>query len=452
MKKFFIFFLAILLLSSLALTKNEITVTTQATEMVIKTRLAEYHIDLEKGTFKDVYLVFDRRKYIYKYDKDGFDLISPEGTVLSVSNFKLQNSENLNGVFKGNVELYFEYSYKGNTIEKRFIFENGPYYSYKVTVKGLTDGFKIALPRVGPPEYDRYKDGVFLSYYSKNKTVFFSVFESPGKLSLDSGTPFYTVNGDFSSHNYMGPVKLTLMKPIINDHYDWLKGVLPTLPKAKSWYDPIFYGMVEFLGFFYRLTGNYGWAIIIFTIIVRLILYPLYHLQTKSMIKMRQIQPKVEQIRKKYKDPQRQQQELMKLYKEEGTNPASGCLTILVQFPIFILLFTVIRYYSEGFAFSPSFLIWQDLSVGGFKQNILLVLIDIIAVAYTSLISSTDMRSARQSVTMGVIFPFLFITFPTGLFLYYTVGSIIQLGITYYVYKKYNIKGISLKEFFGLAK
>jgi YidC/Oxa1 family membrane protein insertase len=112
----------------------------------------------------------------------------------------------------------------------------------------------------------------------------------------------------------------------------------------------------------------------------------------------------------------------------------------------------VIRYYSEAFAFSPSFLIWQDLSVGGFSQNILLVLIDILAVAYTSLISSTDMRSARQSVIMGVIFPFLFITFPTGLFLYYTVGSIIQLGITYYVYKKYNIKGISLKEFFGLSK
>lgn len=452
MKKILVFLSITLLSFSLVLAKNEIVVTTQATEMVVKTRLAEYHIDLEKGTFKDVYLVFGKRKYIYKYDNDGFDLISPEGTVLNVSSFKLQDSKNSNGVFKGNVAVSFKYLYKGNEIEKRFIFENGPYYSYRVVAEGLTNGFKIALPRVGPNEYDRYEEGVFLSYYSKNKTVFFSVFETPGELSLDSGVPLYITNGNFSAHNYMGPVKLTLMKAIINDHYSWLKKILPTLPKAKSWYDPIFYGMVEFLGFFYRLTGNYGWAIIIFTIIVRLILYPLYHLQTKSMIKMRQIQPKVEQIRKKYKDPQRQQQELMKLYKEEGANPASGCLTILIQFPIFILLFAVIRYYSEGFAFSPSFFIWQDLSVGGFKQNILLVLIDILAVAYTSLISSTDLRSARQSVIMGVIFPFLFITFPTGLFLYYTVGSIIQLGITYYVYRKYNIKGIGLKKFLGLVK
>jgi len=452
MRRFVAIFLAVVLLSLIAFTKNEITVTTQATEMVVRTRLAEYHIDLEKGVLKDVYLVFDKRTYIYKYAKDGFDLISPEGTELLVSNFKLQNSTNNDGVFKGDVEISFEYRYNGGTIKKIFIFENSPYYSYRVLTKGLSNGFKISLPRVGPPEYDRYREGIFLSYYSKSKTMFFSVFESRGKLSLDSGYPLYIANGDFSAHNYMGPVKLTLMKPIINNYYDWLRNVLSTLPKAKSWYDSIFYGMVEFLGFFYRLTGNYGWAIIIFTIIVRLILYPLYHLQTKSMIKMRQIQPKVEAIRKKYKDPRRQQEELMKLYKEEGANPASGCLTILIQFPIFILLFTVIRYYSEGFAFSPPFLIWQDLSIGGFKQNILLVLIDIAAVAYTSLISSTDMRSARQSVIMGVIFPFLFITFPTGLFLYYTVGSIIQLGITYYVYKKYNIKGISLKEFFGLSK
>jgi YidC/Oxa1 family membrane protein insertase len=451
MKKLVVFF-ALIVISFVAFSKNEITVTTQATEMIVKTRLAEYHLDLEKGVLKDVYLVFSNRTYIYKYDRDGFDLITPDGTLLTVTNFKLQNSDNYNGVFDSDVEVSFEYQYNGNKIEKVFVFEKSPYYSYSVSTKGLPAGFKISLPRVGPSEYDRYRDGIFVSYYSKNKTMFFSVFNSKGRLSLDSGYPIYIAEEDFSARNYMGPVKLTLMKSVVGEHYDWLKNVLSTLPKAKSWYDPIFYGMVEFLGFFYRLTGNYGWAIIIFTIIVRLVLYPLYHLQTKSMIKMRQIQPKIEEIRKKYKDPQRQQQELMKLYKEEGANPASGCLTILIQFPIFILLFTVIRYYSEAFAFSPSFLIWQDLSVGGFSQNILLVLIDILAVAYTSLISSTDMRSARQSVIMGVIFPFLFITFPTGLFLYYTVGSIIQLGITYYVYKKYNIKGISLKEFFGLSK
>ena len=226
---------------------------------------------------------------------------------------------------------------------------------------------------------------------------------------------------------------------------------MDTLPKIKSWYDPIFYGFVEFLSFFYRITGNYGWAIIIFTIIVRLILYPLYHIQTRSMIKMRKIQPKVEEIKKKFKDPQLQQQELMKLYREEKVNPASGCLPLLIQMPIFILLFAVIRYYKESFAFSPPFLIWSDLSVGGFKENIILVVIDIIISFYNALISSNDRRSARQSVIMGTVFPFLFISFPVALFLYYTVGSAIQFGATYYVYRKYNIRGITTKEFFGLV-
>jgi len=110
------------------------------------------------------------------------------------------------------------------------------------------------------------------------------------------------------------------------------------------------------------LTRNFGLTIILFTIVVRLALYPFYHAQTKQMIQMRKIQPAVDAIRKKYKDPQKQQEELMKIYKENKINPSSGCLMLLVQLPIFALLYGVIQSYQELFSVSGGFLIWKDLS------------------------------------------------------------------------------------------
>ena len=432
---------------SISFAKNEITVEDLGKEISIKTRLANYVMDKEYGTFKQVYLTFDRgrKNLIYEYAGDGFDILK-NGERLKVKRITLMNREDLNGIFTGDVSITFDYG----DVKKTIIFEYGPYYSYRIKVRCATEGLKMSLPRVGFSENDRIGGDFFISYYSKTKTIQITIADEPVKISTENELVEIMLKDGLELLNYMGPVKFTLMKELIGEKYQEIKSALDTLPKIKSWYDPIFYGFVEFLSFFYRITGNYGWAIIIFTIIVRLILYPLYHIQTKSMIKMRMIQPKVEEIKKKFKDPQIQQQELMKLYKEEKVNPASGCLPLLIQMPIFILLFAVIRYYKESFAFSPPFLIWPDLSVGGFKENILLVIIDVIISFYNALISSNDKRSARQSVIMGTVFPFLFISFPVALFLYYTVGSVIQFGATYYVHRRYNIKGITVKEFFGL--
>jgi YidC/Oxa1 family membrane protein insertase len=78
------------------------------------------------------------------------------------------------------------------------------------------------------------------------------------------------------------------------------------------------------------------------------------------MLMMRMLQPDVDRIKKKYKDPRKQQEAMMALYKEKGYNPASGCLPILLQLPVLILLYNAIRYFSEAMAYSPGFLI-EDL-------------------------------------------------------------------------------------------
>ena len=98
------------------------------------------------------------------------------------------------------------------------------------------------------------------------------------------------------------------------------------------------------LGFIYTFTQNYGWALVIFTILVKLILLPLGLKQQKSMTRMQFVQPKMAEIQEKYKnDKNKQSEEMMKLYKEYKVSPMSGCLPLLIQLPILYGLYWVIR-------------------------------------------------------------------------------------------------------------
>jgi YidC/Oxa1 family membrane protein insertase len=176
-------------------------------------------------------------------------------------------------------------------------------------------------------------------------------------------------------------------------------------------------------------------------------------MQTKSMIDRKKLEedPEYKKIMK-IEDKQKKQEALMKFYKEKKVSLAGGCLPMLIQMPFFFLLFAVIRYESELFIYSPGFLIWQDLSVGGFLQNIPLVLISAVIGFFNSLITTSDSKMALQGVLMGALFPFLFIMLPTGLQLYWVTSTLYQFVVTYYVYKKNDIRGLSAKEFFSSLK
>lgn len=97
------------------------------------------------------------------------------------------------------------------------------------------------------------------------------------------------------------------------------------------------------LGFIYQFVGNYGWSLVIFTLLVKLVLLPLGLKQQKSTVKMQQVQPKIQQLQEKYgNDQQKLSEETMKLYKEYGVNPMGGCLPLLIQLPILFGLYRVI--------------------------------------------------------------------------------------------------------------
>lgn len=123
------------------------------------------------------------------------------------------------------------------------------------------------------------------------------------------------------------------------------------------------------LTFIYKLVGNYGISLIILTVLVKLLLYPLYFKQIKSTASMSSLQPKMKAIQEKYKnDKEKMNEEMAKLYKEENFNPMGGCLPMLIQVPIIMGLFTLLRnpmrYIADEnmiFAVHQSFLWIKDL-------------------------------------------------------------------------------------------
>lgn len=198
------------------------------------------------------------------------------------------------------------------------------------------------------------------------------------------------------------------------------------------------------LGLIYSLVGNYGFALIIFTVIVRICLYPLYAKQIQSTAKMSEVQPKLMAIQNKYKDDKEKMNEkLMEFYKEENYNPMRGCLPMLVQMPIIFGVFALLRnpmlYMSNTdmlLAVHESFFWIKDLS-----QPDLWILP--IAAGITTYISYVQMQAQQAAVgpqaqqaagmmkIMKYVFPITIVvmgrSFPAGLTIYWFIGTFVQI-------------------------
>jgi YidC/Oxa1 family membrane protein insertase len=191
--------------------------------------------------------------------------------------------------------------------------------------------------------------------------------------------------------------------------------------------------VIQFLELLYRYTGNYGWAIILFTLLTRIVLFPLMRKQFHSMAKMQQLQPKLKKLQERFKDDrQLMQQKLMELYKREGVNPLGGCLPLLIQLPILILLWKAILYSGEQIHLSPGFLWLPDLSLQD-PYFILVILTTLAMMAQQWLMTPvTTGESAGSQKFMGYIFPIVMAVFlyrfPAGLWLYYFLTTVFQVG------------------------
>ena len=193
--------------------------------------------------------------------------------------------------------------------------------------------------------------------------------------------------------------------------------------------------ILKALNYFYGMTGNYGWAIIILTCLIKLIFSPLSHKSFKSMKGMQKIQPYVKVVQERNKDDrQKMNQELLDLYKKHKVNPLGGCLPMLLQIPVFIALYHAL-FFSIELRGAP-FMLWiQDLSVSDpyYVTPVLMGATMFLQQKMTPAIG--DPIQQKIMMFLPIVFTFLFLSFPAGLVIYWTVNNLLTISQQFYIYK-----------------
>ena len=205
------------------------------------------------------------------------------------------------------------------------------------------------------------------------------------------------------------------------------------------------YGLLSFIsviifwlmGIIYGWVGNWGLAIILVTVLIKLLFYPLSAKSYKSMAKLRMLQPRMKKLQELYKgDRQKLGRKMMELYKQEKANPASGCLPILIQIPVFIALYWVLLE-SVQLRQAP-FVFWVHDLASKDPYFVLPILMGISMFIQQKLSpTSADPTQAKIMMLMPVIFTVFFASFPSGLVLYWLTNNVISIFQQWYITKKY---------------
>ncbi len=262
--------------------------------------------------------------------------------------------------------------------------------------------------------------------------------------------------------------ELSLSRAVLNPGESWsreftfylgpkkaseLEGVAPGLSDAV---DLGFFGflarpLLALLNLFENAVGNYGIAIILVTVLIKLLFYPLTKKSMTSMKAMQRVAPRLEEIKKKYaKDPERRNAEMMNLYRTEGVNPLGGCLPMVLQIPVFFALYQVLLNAIE-IRHAP-FALWiNDLSspenlfsigFAGFDLPIrLLPLVMGVTMVLQQKMTPSTMDKAQQQIMMfmPIFFTFLFWGFPSGLVLYWLVNNVLTIGQQWWINRSFKV-------------
>jgi YidC/Oxa1 family membrane protein insertase len=215
-----------------------------------------------------------------------------------------------------------------------------------------------------------------------------------------------------------------------------LKAVDPQMVPA------IWFGMFSFLSvpllsalnWIHGFVGNYGWSILLLTVLINAVMFPLRHKSFVSMRKMQEIQPQVKMIQDRYSklkmsDPGRQKMntELMDLYRAKGVNPASGCIPMLLTFPVLLAFYGLL---SEAIELRGApFMLWiHDLSVAD-PYYVTPILMGLSQLAQQRMApAQADPAQQKMLMVMPIVFTFLFITSPSGLALYWLASNVLLIG------------------------
>lgn len=242
---------------------------------------------------------------------------------------------------------------------------------------------------------------------------------------------------EFKSSMWVGPKSQDEMEKVapnldLTVDYGWL------------WFISI--PLFKILEFIHSFVGNWGFSIIILTLIVRGVLFPLTKSQYTSMAKMRLLAPKMQELRERFGDDrQKLGQETMRLYKNEKVNPLGGCFPLLIQMPIFIALYWTLMESTE-LRHAP-FILWiDDLSVHDpYFVTPILYGISMYFIQKMSPTPTTDPLQKKIFMAMPLVFTFMFCTFPAGLTVYWLISNIFTIFQQVIIYRSLEKKGLHVK-------
>jgi len=443
-------------------------------ELIVATPLANYLFSEDGGALRSVLLTFapygsnveelvygttsDATTFARRYTVDAefpFDLHG-EGTE---GTYVLEDPERTDS---GALVVTFTGELAGYTVIKRFTIEPDGLYDMsaeiEITPRAAADGdaaapeLAMAVQKYIPQEKGRQLHYLFDGEPSPAMLAPGSYFSFDGLGLMDNEIVFFLI-----------PEEGTTVDPFAEatESGSWRFGVKLSTREGTSTYRFTLYAgrrryllmeavgiealdepgigaramvvVIRFLDLLYRHTGNYGWAIILFTLMTRLILFPLMRKQYHSIAKTQRIQPRLKRIQERYKDDrQLMQQKVLEVYKKEGVNPMGGCLPMLIQLPIIFIIWRAMLYASPQIHISPGFLWIPDLSVHD-PYLILVVLTTLIMLVQQRFLSPMPTGDAKGiQKYMGYFFPLimgvLLWRFPAGLWLYYLLTTAAQVG------------------------
>ncbi len=406
---------------------NDYTVGFSKTYSVANGEQTEYY------SIKKLY-TFDPEEYLFKLD------IRLEGSGYS----KLISSSDVAYTLRSSPQIG---PYYDPSVDR---YENRTFYSY--------DG-KKRDKKLGEGKTEVYEDsfnwvGVTGKYFAQQiittdtSIVKDAIYSTVGKVD-DFSNAQVLVEIQDSYYIYMGP-KVDNSMAIYNkaDENNWGLSNL-RLDEALSsgmlaWLETALKFLMEI---FYKLIPNWGVSIILMTILLKIVLYPLTKKSSMATLRMQELQPQIKEIQDKYKgNSEKLNVEMAKFYKEAGYNPMSGCLPLLIQFPLIFAMFGLFNNYFEfrGAMFIPGWI--PDLSVsdsvgtfpevipfiGGMTISVLPVIYVASQLLFTKITQSTATTGSNNQMKMmmyfmPLIFFFMFYTAPAGLLLYWTVSNFLQL-------------------------
>ena len=211
--------------------------------------------------------------------------------------------------------------------------------------------------------------------------------------------------------------------------YEFFSTIFDPIVVLLHWVLEALYSFTDVIGF-----ASYGVAIILLTVVIKVILYPLTKKQVKSMKAMQDLQPKMKKIQEKYKkDPQLMQQKIGALYKDAGVNPFAGCLPLLIQMPILMGMFYALQGYD--YAGTPGFL-WME-SLSGPDPYYILPVLSAVTTYLTQKMTTTEMNQQMKimMVIMPVFILWISLKFPAGLVLYWATMNIVQMAQQWWMYR-----------------